>query len=96
MKYCHGKKDIPTATHFAALVFGSVYVPGDQRSVDAPGHGYPAHSEATVDYIAFDSTEEMQGWVEKEMQHRFSEPNFTIIQATARPVTTKTTVEVLS
>lgn len=33
--------------HYAVLIFstGSIFVPGDQRSREAPGHGYPEHTE---------------------------------------------------
>lgn len=94
MKYCHSKSDIPATIHFAALVFGSVSIPGDQRSIDALGHGYPAHTETTMDYIAFESAEEMQRWVEREMSSKFNKPNFAIIQSEQKPVVTKTTVNV--
>jgi len=35
------------------LVFSSITIPGDERSRTNPGHGYPEHTESTVQYIIF-------------------------------------------
>jgi hypothetical protein len=47
------KADIPSEPHYAILTFSSVYVPGDERSRTAPGHGYPAHHEDVMTYTVF-------------------------------------------
>jgi len=50
-------KDIPTAEHWAVIVHktDSIWVPGDERSRVAPGHGYPEHTEhiETIQYFSF-------------------------------------------
>lgn len=53
MKRVHGPQDVPVRPHFCVLIYNtqSVYIPGDQRSRDCPGHGYPEHTET---YDAFE------------------------------------------
>jgi len=92
MKYCSQKSDFPAAPHIAVLHFGSVYVPGDERSRQCPGHGYPEHYESVVTYIAFNDTpegkEELRKWVE---QHQ--KDDYRIIEATPKNVKTKLVVD---
>jgi hypothetical protein len=52
-KYVHSKKDFPTEPHLAIIEFGSITIPGDQRSRDFPGHGYPESTQSTMSYIAY-------------------------------------------
>lgn len=42
-----GPDDVPEGHHYAVIIYstGSIFVPGDQRSREAPGHGYPEHTE---------------------------------------------------
>jgi len=45
--------NIPNGEHWAIVSARRIVVPGDQRSRDAPGHGYPEHTEVTTEYEAF-------------------------------------------
>lgn len=45
---------MPTGEHWAILTFGRITIPGDERSRQAPGHGYPEHDQATLTYEWFD------------------------------------------
>ena len=42
-------EQMPKEEHWAIIIFEvkSQYVPGDERSKQCPGHGYPAHTEYT-------------------------------------------------
>lgn len=42
--------DFPKGEHLAIISFGSIYIPGDERSRSNPGHGYPASTETTINY----------------------------------------------
>ena len=46
MQRVQAPDDVPSGTHYAVLVYKTtcVHVPGDERSRQAPGHGYPAHT----------------------------------------------------
>jgi hypothetical protein len=46
---------IPKEIHYAIISERQIYIPGDQRSRDAPGHGYPEHYETVIDYEVFSS-----------------------------------------
>lgn len=46
-------KSIPKEPHFAIVCTSSYYTPGDQRSRDVPGHGYPGGSTSIVTYRWF-------------------------------------------
>lgn len=52
-KYVHSPNDVPQEEHYAILEFGSISIPGDERSRTNPGHGYPASVESKTDYIVF-------------------------------------------
>jgi hypothetical protein len=57
MTYVHNSKDFPREPHLAIIEFKSIYVPGDERSKQCPGHGYPAHNEPSMSYIVFKDRE---------------------------------------
>jgi hypothetical protein len=63
-----GPKKMPTEKHYAILIFKreTTWVPGDQRSREAPGHGYPEHTEVheTFEYWATASTSILRQAVE--------------------------------
>ena len=96
MNYISTKDKAQKAPHFAALIFTSVYIPGDERSRTNPGHGYPAENKSVVEYIAFDSREEMQKWVQDRETPRFgmAEKNYLIIEAKPLTVTVTAAVQV--
>ena len=54
----------------AAIRFRRVRVEGDERSRSFPGHGYPAHDEVRVDYIAFNNRKEFDTFMIEENRDR--------------------------
>lgn len=62
--YCINVSDIPTCKHWVIVLFDTIHIPGDQRSIQSPGHGYPAHSEITLKYVAFKDHESWKGAIE--------------------------------
>jgi hypothetical protein len=91
MKTAHTNKLVPSTPHFAAIVFSTIYIPGDERSRTNPGHGYPASSEPVVNYIVFESREEMEEWVTNQEGY-YSKKDYRIIEAT--PLSVKFTATV--
>ena len=69
--WIHKPSEVPTQPHFAIFEANSIHVPGDERSRQYPGHGYPASTEYFLSYIAFDTKEE---W-EADIQERSSRKN---------------------
>jgi hypothetical protein len=66
--FVHSSAQMPKGEHWAILEFGSIHIPGDERSRQAPGHGYPEHSEPTIGYEAFDSEAEMRSVMERRFK----------------------------
>jgi hypothetical protein len=48
-------EEIPKEEHLAIISFGSIHIPGDERSQKKPGHGYPARTETTMTYYVYRS-----------------------------------------
>lgn len=92
MKHVKIKSDLPEEPHFAALIFSSVRIPGDTRSRTHPGHGYPAEDRAVVEYIAFDTREDVEEWIERLEKCRSSKV-YRIIEVHPRQVATSVRVK---
>ena len=89
--YAYRKEDIPEGEHYAMLTFSSIWIPGDERSRTAPGHGYPEHSEPKVNYIVFPNREE---W-EKEITARsLRQSNDPFVPLHVKPAKVKLTATV--
>ena len=74
--YVHQYSDFPEGDHYAIIEFGTIYIPGDERSRTNPGHGYPASTEKIVRYVVFETKEE---W-EKEITDRMSPGKFKVTE----------------
>lgn len=61
---------IPKGKHWAIIETYSETVPGDQRSRDFPGHGYPEHVEERIRYRPFSTREAMLVELRKTLPHR--------------------------
>ena len=91
-RYPNNPADIPMGEHFAILVSSSTHVPGDQRSIDAPGHGYPAHSVSHWDYILFETEDEWKAEINKLTLR--NDKNFVPIKANRPTIEVKTDVKI--
>jgi hypothetical protein len=95
MKYVSNKSDMLTKPHFAIVEFGSIHIPGDERSRNSPGHGYPDHTQSTCTYIAFESEEEWKRVIDKRMTSIYgTKDNFIAIRATPATIKMQTIVKV--
>lgn len=93
-KRAHKSEDVPEHPHFAIIEFSSVHVPGDERSRQAPGHGYPAHSVSKCDYLVFESEEEWKANIDERMRRTYDRGNFVAIRATRAKVSTTVNVDI--
>lgn len=87
MEYVNDPKKLDRE-HYAVLVFGSITIAGDERSRTSPGHGYPEHQQDTIDYIRFDTKEEMETWIARQ------QPYARFIPALVKPLTVVKTISV--
>jgi hypothetical protein len=56
--YFKGVSSLPEGKLYVIITNESVWIPGDERSRTAPGHGYPAstHSYAGLEYFEDEAT----------------------------------------
>lgn len=88
-RWVHSKDEMPTEPHFAVMEFGTIYIPGDERSRTNPGHGYPASTESKIDYIVFKDQASWEAYI-KLNKHR----NFVPIHTTPAAILTETKVSI--
>jgi hypothetical protein len=51
--YVRSTDRMPPGEHWTILTNAGIFVPGDERSRQAHGHGYPEHTESYLDYVAY-------------------------------------------
>lgn len=79
---------------YAVFVESSVHIPGDERSKQCPGHGYPAHTHKYTEVIEFESEEKLKDWIKRE-EGRYSNPRkYRVMLCTPIGVSTKLNVEI--
>jgi len=61
---------------YVIIEFGSVYIPGDERSRTNPGHGYPSHSESKIDFVKFSCREDWESEIAKRLAKNQKYPNW--------------------
>jgi len=94
MKWCHSVSDIPKGPHYALLVQKTTYIPGDERSRTNPGHGYPASTEYSWDYIVFTGREEWEEEIKRRMSSLHGKEDKVALYVTPAAVSTIVNVEI--
>lgn len=61
------KSEAPSAV-FAVVYVELTHVPGDQRSIEHPGHGYPAHTLKHNIFKSFEDEKAWREWIDREMR----------------------------
>jgi hypothetical protein len=87
--YCTSISDIPNEDHFAIITRGTYYTPADQRSIDYPGHGYPASSEEYVMYTAYKDEEFWKHAITELSLQKYGNKEFKAIVVKVPKVTTE-------
>lgn len=71
-KWVSGVGDLPEGDLFMIVEFGSMTIPGDERSRTHPGHGYPAETVTTTNITVYETR---QAWeVEIDRRTRDTSP----------------------
>ena len=91
--WIHKPSEVPTQPHFAIFEANSIHVPGDERSRQYPGHGYPASTEYFLSYITFDTKEEWEADIQ-ERSTRKNPDKFVAAYITPATIETKVVVSV--
>jgi hypothetical protein len=82
----------PEVAYYGILKFSSITIPGDQRSRDCPGHGYPEHTETSVDLQIFTKREAWEAEVARRLSNRYDSGDW--VPLILRRPTVKTTVTI--
>lgn len=97
MKTIYNAADVPKTEHWAIITFGTIHIPGDERSRTHPGHGYPAYDQPTATYEVFKDKVQWTAAV-LELEHDWlnsshrNEKNWVAMKVT--PAEVRTTVSV--
>lgn len=83
---------VPSKEHYAILFFGSIHIPGDERSRTNPGHGYPEHTETKVDYVVFPDRQSWEAEIKDLTTRVFGSKNWKAIYV--KPAVIETSVRV--
>ena len=102
LKRVEGPEDVPVEKHWAILIFRteSIHVPGDERSRQCPGHGYPAHTRTSKTYeywAAMDQETLKQALLELEEENSKSYktvPPYVVVQVQKCSVAKRVEVEI--
>lgn len=92
-QFPHEISELPTGEAFIILTPTSVYIEGDQRSRDCPGHGYPAHSEDYWNLEVFETEEEWKSEILKRQTSKYGNKNFKAYRATPAKINVNVTVD---
>jgi len=88
---------VPQDNHYAILIFTtqSVWVPGDERSRTAPGHGYPEHTDyyETFEYWVADTLDMLKAGIALLEKERDT-PKYRAIHVTPLAVSTGIRVDI--
>lgn len=82
---------IPKTEHWAIIIQGSVYIPGDERSKTNPGHGYPEYYQEIIEYKAFEDFEEFKFEVARLTN---TSKKFVVIKASPLKITTEISIAI--
>lgn len=92
-KYVRMASDVPETEHYTIIESATVYIPGDQRSEECPGHGYPASSHPYINYEAYFTKEKLLAAV-KQLCDRDSNKLKSIKIVKVTPVTFTVNVDI--
>jgi len=88
----NNKSDFPNHKHWAIIEYGSIHIPGDERSRTNLGHGYPESSQPIVTYKTYDNKED---W-EKEIRalEKYDNKKYSAFLVTPAIVNTSVQVDI--
>lgn len=80
---------------YAVLITESIYIPGDERSRECPGHGYPDSTRDVPSIIPFDTKEKFEQWIVNN-EKLYSKKKFTPIRYEELELKIETTIKIES
>lgn len=92
MTFVKNLDTLPDVECFAILMIDGVWIPGDERSRTAPGHGYPERTEHFPSLQVFTDEKEWLDKINEYSNSTFGRKQFKAF--VMRPVTIKNEVKV--
>lgn len=88
MKTVSSPGDLPPGRHLAILTFGSVTIPGDERSRTNPGHGYPEYAQPTMECEVYLTQEEWERAIARKAADKYGNTQWVPVVLTRPEVKT--------
>lgn len=92
--YVHSPNDLPPGEHFLILTFGTITIPGDERSRTHPGHGYPESTEHTTTVVVYKTRAAWEEEIKRLTEEKHSYKSWVPLIARRPSVTTTVSVSV--
>jgi hypothetical protein len=86
--------DFPKGSMLAVIRNRKIHLPGDERSRQAPGHGYGPEDVDTFEIIGFGTVLEVETFLEKELDKQGGPPNFIVVEMRQLEFTREVNVKV--
>lgn len=91
-RYVSSPEHLPPGEHYVILTFGTITIPGDERSRTHPGHGYPESTETTISCTVYETEEVWKAEIQRLSMEKYSYKSW--VPLIVRRPTLKTTVSV--
>lgn len=95
-KWVQSANDLPNEQHFAVLKFGSIYIPGDERSRTKPGHGHPGRHTTNIEYMTFKNEQHLIAWLQNQSEQDRQKIRVLLVRPQAVAVEVKLNIQPLT
>jgi hypothetical protein len=92
--YLSSLDQFPDTPHWVIMSTESYHVPGDERSRQCPGHGYPAHTITKINYEIYHNEEDWLASIQSREDSSYKREYVAFKSSGKADVTTKVQVEV--
>lgn len=93
-KYATEITDVPDKEHWVILLNDGVYIPGDERSITNPGHGYPEEKRSFLSYKIYLTKEKLLEAIQELENPKYgSKQPYKVLKVTPVKIETKLTID---
>lgn len=80
---------------YAVFIKTTEHVPGDQRSIDYPGHGYGAHTVERTEVKEFPHWDDFVEWIhDQESSTAYNKASYRAFKCTPVRISTKVEIQI--
>ena len=92
--FVHSIDKIPEIEHYAIVKTGTIHIPGDERSKQHPGHGYPAEIRHYIDYEVYLTKEKLLLAIKEIQSDKYLKIDFKVLHVKPMTINTSITVDI--